>query len=97
MFYVSDGKVYIQEGERFRKVGFTAKDKVITRRELESTSVVMGTVVVDAISDPTPLAREEIITKFNLSENNPIPVMADDEPIPAAAEAQKPARRKSRS
>lgn len=97
MFYVSDGKVYIREGERFRNVGFTAKDKVITRRELESTSVVMGTVVVDAISDPAPLTREEIITKFNLSENNPIPVMAEDEQIPAAAEAQEPARRKSRS
>ena len=64
MFYVSDGKVYVREGDHFRNVGFTAKDKVITRRELESTSVVMGTV-----------AREEIITKFNLSEENPIPVI----------------------
>ena len=43
MFYVSDGKVYVREGDHFRNVGFTAKDKVITRRELESTSVVMGT------------------------------------------------------
>jgi hypothetical protein len=69
MFYVSDGKVYVREGDHFRNVGFTAKDKVITRRELESTSVVMGTVVADT------LTREEIITKFNLSEGNPIPVI----------------------
>lgn len=32
MFYVSDGKVYVREGDHFRNVGFTAKDKVITRR-----------------------------------------------------------------
>lgn len=75
MFYVSDGKVYIREGDRYRNVGFTAKDKVITRRELESTSVVMGTVVVDTLNDPVPLTREEVITKFGLSENNPIPVI----------------------
>lgn len=75
MFYVSDGKVYVREGDRFRNVGFTAKDKVITRRELESTSVVMGAVVVDTLNDPVPLTREEVITKFGLSENNPIPVI----------------------
>nr|DAG69211.1 MAG TPA: hypothetical protein [Caudoviricetes sp.] len=88
MFYVSDGKVYIREGNRYRNVGFTAKDKVITRRELESTSVVMGAVVVDTLNDPTPLTREEIITKFNLSEGNPIPVIE---------EAQKPVHKKSKS
>ena len=63
MFYVSDGKVYVREGDHFRNVGFTAKDKVITRRELESTSVVMGTVVADTLD------------KFNLSEENPIPII----------------------
>lgn len=52
MFYVSDGKVYVREGNHFRNVGFTAKDKVITRRELESTSVVMGTVVADTLDTP---------------------------------------------
>lgn len=88
MFYVSDGKVYVREGDHFRNVGFTAKDKVITRRELESTSVVMGTVVVDTLSDPAPLTREEIITKFNLSEGNPIPVITEEE---------KAAHKKSRS
>lgn len=88
MFYVSDGKVYIREGDRYRNVGFTAKDKVITRRELESTSVVMGAVVVDTLSDPTPLTREEIITKFNLSEGNPIPVIEEE---------QKPVHKKSKS
>lgn len=75
MFYVSDGKVYVREGDHFRNVGFTAKDRVITRRELESTSVVMGAVIVDTLNDPVPLTREEVITKFGLSENNPIPVI----------------------
>lgn len=75
MFYVSDGKVYVREGDHFRNVGFTAKDKVITRCELESTSVVMGTVVVDTLDNPVALTREEIITKFNLSEENPIPII----------------------
>lgn len=77
MFYVADGRVYVQEGDHFRNVGFTAKDKVITRRELESTEVVMGTVVVDALNDPVPLTREEVIAKFNLSENNPIPLIEE--------------------
>lgn len=75
MFYVADGRVYIQEGDHFRNVGFTAKDKVITQRELESTEVVMGTVVVDTLDDPVLLTREEVIAKFNLSENNPIPLI----------------------
>lgn len=75
MFYVSDGKVYVREGNHFRNVGFTAKDKVITQRELESTSMVVGTVVVDTLDDSVALTREEIITKFNLSEKNPIPVI----------------------
>lgn len=75
MFYVSDGKVYVREGNHFRNVGFTAKDKVITQRELESTSMVMGTVVVDTLDDSVALTREEIITKFNLSEKNPIPLI----------------------
>lgn len=83
MFYVSDGKVYVREGDHFRNVGFTAKDKVITRCELESTSVVMGTVVVDTLDNPVALTREEIITKFNLSESNPIPVInkKTEEPV----------------
>ena len=50
-------------------------DKVITQRKLESTSVVMGTVVVDTLDNPVALTREEIITKFNLSEDNPIPLI----------------------
>lgn len=75
MFYVSDGKVYVREENHFRNVGFTAKDKVVTQRELESTSVVMGTVLVDTLDNSVALTREEIITKFNLSESNPIPVI----------------------
>lgn len=77
MFYVADGKVYVREGDRFRNVGFTAKDKVITRRELESTEVVMGTVIVDKLDNPIPATREEVIAKFNLSENNPIPLIEE--------------------
>ena len=75
MFYVSVGNVYVREENHFRNVGFTAKDKVVTQRELESTSVVMGTVVVDTLDNSVALTREEIITKFNLSESNPIPVI----------------------
>lgn len=78
MFYVSDGKVYVREGDHFRNVGFTAKDKVITRRELESTSVVIGTVVRNTLDNPVPLTREEVIIKFNLSENNPIPIIGEE-------------------
>ena len=74
MFYVSDGKVYVREGDHFRNVGFTAKDKVITRRELESTSVVMGTVVVDTLDNPVVLTREEIITKSICPRKIPFPL-----------------------
>lgn len=81
MYYVSNGKVYIKEGNAYRNVGFTAKDKVITRRELESTSIVMGSVVVDKLDSPIPFSEEEIIAKFNLSEENPITLLED---IPVA-------------
>ena len=48
---------------------------MVTRSVRDSASVVMGTVVVDTLNDPVPLTREEVITKFGLSENNPIPVI----------------------
>lgn len=79
MFYVSDDKVYIREGDHYRNVGFNAKDKVITHRELESTEMVLGTVTVDTLTAPLTLTREEVIVKFNLSEENPIPVIAEPE------------------
>lgn len=78
MFYVEDGKVYIQEGKHFRNVGFTAKDKVVTTRQLESTEVVLGTLTKAKLPNAVCLTREEVIAKFNLSENNPIPVVHED-------------------
>ena len=70
MFYVSDGKVYVREGDHFRNVGFTAKDKVITRRELESTSVVMG-------SEGEPRGRKQCRIKSGLELFWLIPVSVD--------------------
>lgn len=75
MFYVVDDKVYILKDGKYHNVGFTAKDKVITQRELESTEVVMGTQVLDALNSAVPMTREEVIAKFHLSESNPIPVV----------------------
>lgn len=75
MFYLSDGHIYIEENGKYRNVGFTAKDKVITRVELESTEMVMGDVVVELIDNSIPLTRDEIILKFGLSEKNPIKVI----------------------
>lgn len=78
MFYVADGKVYIKEGNAYRNVGFTAKDKVITHRELESVTLVRGDVVVDSLNSPSLLTQDEIIRKFSLSEENPIPLMEEE-------------------
>lgn len=78
MFYVEDGRVYVQEGKHFRNVGFTAKDKVVTTRQLESTELVLGTVTKAKLQNAACLTREEVIAKFNLSEENPIPVIRED-------------------
>lgn len=78
MFYVEDGKVYIKEGKHFLNVGFTAKDKVVTTRQLESTEIVIGNVKKNKLDNAVCLTREEVIAKFNLSEGNPIPLIEDD-------------------
>lgn len=77
MYYISDGKVYVKKGNVFQNVSITAKDKVITKRELESVTVVHGTVTAETLENPSVLTLEEIIKKFNLSEEHPIPFASD--------------------
>lgn len=81
MYYVSDGKVYIKDGSTYRNVGITAKDKVITHHELESVTVVPGEIVVSALTEPVALTLDELIKKFNISEENPVPIIEADKAL----------------
>lgn len=77
MYFISEGKVYVKDGEAYRNVGFTAKNKVITTSELESITMVKGTVVKDNLDNYTPLTQNEVFARFGLSEDNPIEVIAE--------------------
>ena len=81
MYYISDGKVYIRDGSGYRRVGITAKNKVIVTRELESVTVVPGSSKVKKLKDPVPATLDEVLRKFNVSEDRPVP--AEDCPVQA--------------
>lgn len=91
MYYIVDNKVYTKEGDGYRQVSLTAKDKVVVRRELESVTVTPSETVRDELPGAQTVTLEEIIAKFNLSEENPILAdgvsMTAEEPEEAPEEA----------
>ncbi|MCL1872966.1 MAG: hypothetical protein FWF85_02480 [Clostridiales bacterium] len=72
MYYISDGKIYMKEGKGFQEVSIIAKNKVIVTQELESVTVTSSKVKVKTLKNPQSATLEEIIAKFNLSEDNSI-------------------------
>lgn len=72
MYYVKGNAVYVQDGDKFRNVKITAKDKVVEVRELESVTITNGTTVMKELNGAVPMTMDEIRRKFNLSEANPI-------------------------
>ena len=79
MFYISEGKIYEKnEDGYFVSVGFNAKNKVIVTKELESITKVVGNVKKKELPGGQPFTLDEIVRKYNLSEENPIvPLMLD--------------------
>lgn len=80
MFYISEGKIYEKnEDGYFVSVGFNAKNKVIVTKELESITKVVGNVKKKELPGGQPFTLDEIVRKYNLSEENPIvPLMLDE-------------------
>ena len=77
MYFVSEGKAYIRDGGVYRNVGFTAKNKVIVTKELESITMVRGDVTVEELPNAVELTEKEVIAKLGLSEENPIEVIKE--------------------
>lgn len=93
MFYISEGKIYEKnEDGYFVSVGFNAKNKVIVTKELESITKVVGNVKKKELPGGQPFTLDEIVRKYNLSEENPIvPLMLDESEnvgVPVAEEAE---------
>lgn len=93
MYYIVDNKVYTKEGDGYRQVSLTAKDKVVVRRELESVTVTPSETVREELPGAQAVTLEEIIAKFNLSEENPILADGMSMPVeePEEAQAEEPA------
>lgn len=73
MLYLKGDKAYRVDGDgKVHGVDITAKDKVITRRELESVSVVDAATVAKLPAGAVPVTIDTIIAKFNVSEENPL-------------------------
>lgn len=71
-FYLSDNKLYVKDGDIYRNVGISAKDKVVTTRKLESTTVVIGEVTLPKLKNALPVSMSEAIAKFAISEMHPL-------------------------
>ena len=89
MIWLSEGKLFVNEGDLYRNVGVTAKDKVVTHLEPESVSIVPGEVVVDSLAEAVPLTLDEVISKFQISEANPVVPMQASKPETTKARSKK--------
>ena len=79
MYYISNGKVFEKEGEVYRNVGFSAKNKVIVTQELESVTKIKGTVKAKSLENPILVTETELFAKLGLSEDKPIELIEADE------------------
>lgn len=74
MYYISGNKVYVKDGNAYRQVAITAKDKVVETRELESVTVTPSDTTVKKLSGATAATLDEVIKRFHISEDNPVKV-----------------------
>ena len=73
MYYVANGKAYIDAGNgKVKGVSITAKDKVTEVRELESVTVEAVGGAISLPSGASTCTLDEVVAKFNVSESNPL-------------------------
>lgn len=78
MYYVANGKVYADVGDgKVKGVSITAKDKVVTTRELESVTPKLVGGAVDMPEGAVPCTLDMVVAKFNVSESNPVVFKAE--------------------
>lgn len=78
MYYVANGKVYADAGDgKVKGVSITAKDKVVTHRELESVTPKLVGSAVELPEGAVPCTLDMVIAKFNVSESNPVVFKSD--------------------
>jgi len=72
MLYVAGTNVYISDaGGKVHPVNIGAKDKVIERRELDSVNFKAEKEVVELPRCAVAATADEVIARFNISQNNP--------------------------
>lgn len=82
MLYTNGSKVYqVDDDGTVRGVQVTAKDKVVTVRELESVTVKPVRKVKSLPDGAVPATLGEVIAKFNVSEGNPLLYGAKEEQL----------------
>ena len=96
MYYIHKGSVFKKNNKgAYVNVSILAKNKVIVTKELESITVNENPkCIIDDVEDKTPYTLEEIQTKFNLSEENPIPITTQIEMMTEDAPTEKRTRAK---
>lgn len=71
--YLKDKRAYrVDDAGKVHGVSITAKDKVITRRELESVTVEDSASVAKLPEGAVPVTVDTLVAKFNVSEANPL-------------------------
>ena len=81
MYYIENGKVYVKEGDAYRNVGVSVKNRVIVTKELESVSVTAGTELVESLKRPQVATLDEVIAKMGITEETPL-IAEEYKPIP---------------
>ena len=72
MYYIKDGMVFEPCEEGFVEVSVTVKNKVVTTSELESITVTPSSHIEASLEGASVATFEEVMSRFSVSEDNPI-------------------------
>ena len=71
-FCDKNGLVWKQEGEVFRNVGISVKEKTVTFKKLEAVKVDLGTITVPELKGATPVSLRQAVSKLKITEDTPL-------------------------
>mgnify|MGYP003252999285 CR=1 FL=1 len=71
-FCDKNGLVWKQEGEVFRNVGISVKEKTVTFKKLETVKVDLGTITVPELKEAVPVSLRQAVSKLKITEDTPL-------------------------
>lgn len=71
-FADKNGLMWMKTDNGFQNIGVAVKEKLVTFKRVESVEIVPSPLVVPSIEDGIPLTLRQAISKFSVTEDNPL-------------------------